>query len=198
MTEIRRGTAETLPLMLELPETILGRPVPTDWLWWLVNVGYVLDSPLLWAEKHDILLLNVFGGIIPDREGEHLYGVLNFYFCGQELDKDAEPAPERLLDWKKDALRIWGDFRLYAGIDLKTARMHWWEFRAIFDSLPPDSQIMTTMRYRGIDLGTIPDAKERARYARMKRAVALDRVDYEAEYDAAMDRRDMSGRHTIR
>ena len=29
MTEIRRGTAETLPPMLELPETILGRPVPT-------------------------------------------------------------------------------------------------------------------------------------------------------------------------
>ena len=78
---------------------------------------------------------------------------------------------------------------------MKTARMHWWEFRAIFDSLPPDSQIMTAMRYRSIDLGTIPDAKERARYARLKRAVALERIDYEAEYDAAMDRRDMRGGH---
>ena len=157
-------------------------------------MGYVLDSPLLWAEKHDILLLNVFVGVMPEREDEHLQGVLDFYFCGQ-LTEDAEPAPERLLDWKKDALRIWGDFRVYAGIDLKTARMHWWEFRAIFDSLPPDSQIMTAMRYRSIDLGTIPDAKERARYARLKRAVALERVDYEAEYDAAMDRRDMRGGH---
>lgn len=157
-------------------------------------MGYVLDSPLLWAEKHDILLLNVFGGVMPEREDEHLQGVLDFYFCGQ-LTEDAEPSPERLLDWKKDALRIWGDFRVYAGIDLKTARMHWWEFRAIFDSLPPDSQIMTAMRYRSIDLGTIPDAKERARYARLKRAVALERVDYEAEYDAAMDRRDMRGGH---
>lgn len=155
-------------------------------------MGYVLDSPLLWAEKHDILLLNVFGGVMPEREDEHLQGVLDFYFCGQRME-DAEPAPERLLDWKKDALRIWGDFRVYAGLDLKTARMHWWEFRAIFDSLPPDSQIMTAMRYRSIDLGTIPDAKERARYARLKRAVALERIDYEAEYDAAMDRRDMRG-----
>ena len=42
-----------------------------------------------------------------------------FISAVQELDKDAEPAPERLLDWKKDALRIWGDFRLYAGIDLE-------------------------------------------------------------------------------
>lgn len=192
MTDKRETAA--LPPMLQLPETIQGRRVPTDWLWWLKNVGYVLDSPLLWAEKHDILLLNVFGGVMPEREDEHLQGVLDFYFCGQ-LTEDAEPAPERLLDWKKDALRIWGDFRVYAGIDLKTARMHWWEFRAIFDSLPPDSQIMTAMRYRSIDLGTIPDAKERARYARLKRAVALERVDYEAEYDAAMDRRDMRGGH---
>ncbi len=189
----KQETVGLLP-MLQLPETIQGRRVPTDWLWWLKNVGYVLDSPLLWAEKHDILLLNVFGGVMPEREDEHLQGVLDFYFCGQ-LTEDAEPAPERLLDWKKDALRIWGDFRVYAGIDLKTARMHWWEFRAIFDSLPPDSQIMTAMRYRSIDLGTIPDAKERARYARLKRAVALERVDYEAEYDAAMDRRDMRGGH---
>ena len=189
----KQETVGLLP-MLQLPETIQGRRVPTDWLWWLKNVGYVLDSPLLWAEKHDILLLNVFGGVMPEREDEHLQGVLDFYFCGQ-LTEDAEPAPERLLDWRKDALRIWGDFRVYAGIDLKTARMHWWEFRAIFDSLPPDSQIMTAMRYRSIDLGTIPDAKERARYARLKRAVALERVDYEAEYDAAMDRRDMRGGH---
>ena len=119
MTEIRRGAAETLPPMLELPETILGRPVPTDWLWWLVNVGYVLDSPLLWAEKHDILLLNVCSAascrIV---RVSTLYGVLNFYFCGQELDKDDEPAPERLLDWKKDALANLGRFSVIRGVSI--------------------------------------------------------------------------------
>ena len=36
-----------------------------------------------------------------------------------------------------------------------------------------------------------PTPKERERYADIKRAVALDPVDYEAEYDAAMARRDM-------
>ena len=38
------------------------------------------------------LLLNVFGGVMPRREDEHLQGVLDFYFCGQ-LTEDAEPAP---------------------------------------------------------------------------------------------------------
>ena len=100
-------------------------------------------------------------------------------------------APERLLDWKKDALRIWGDFRVYAGIDLFTARMHWWQFMSIFRSLPPESQIKNAIYYRSVDMRRISDPKERERYADIKRAVALDPVDYEAEYDAAMARRDM-------
>ena len=36
-----------------------------------------------------------------------------------------------------------------------------------------------------------PEMCIRDRYADIKRAVALDPVDYEAEYDAAMARRDM-------
>lgn len=197
MAERAKETAALPPAMLELPGMILGQEVPTDWLWWLKNVGYVLDSPLLWREKCDILLLNVFGRRLPAPEEECLQGILDFYFCGK-TDTDASPPPERLLDWRKDALRIWGDFRVYTGIDLNAARMHWWEFMGIFDSLPPDSQIMTAIRYRGIDLSTIPDARERAHYARVKRAVALERTDYEAEYDAAMDRRDMHGSHIVR
>lgn len=160
------------------------------------NVGCVLGSPLRWAEKHDLILLNVFHEI-PQDEAGHLKGVLDFYFCGELPDED-EPVPlEKLLDWKKDALRIWGDFRVYAGIDLNTARMHWWEFMATFYSLPPESQTKFAIAHRGIDLSEITDAKERERYARIKRAVALEKADYEAEYDAAMDRRDMSGSHDI-
>ena len=89
------------------------------------------------------------------------------------------------------SLRIWGDFRVYAGIDLFTARMHWWQFMSIFRSLPPESQIKNAIYYRSVDMRRISDPKERERYADIKRAVALDPVDYEAEYDAAMARRDM-------
>lgn len=100
--------------------------------------------------------------------------------------------PRRNGSWTgKDALRIWGDFRVYVGIDLFTARMHWWQFMSIFRSLPPESQIKNAIYYRSVDMRRISDPKERERYADIKRAVALDPVDYEAEYDAAMARRDM-------
>lgn len=156
------------------------------------NVGCVLGSPLLWAEKHDILLLNVFHEI-PQNEAEHLQGVLDFYFCGEPVSKDEPEPSERLLDWTRDFIHIWADFKMYAGIDLTTARMHWWEFQALFQSLPPDSWIKTAISWRGMDLNQITDVKERARYARIKRQWALDPVDYEAEYDAAMERRSMDG-----
>lgn len=156
----------------------------------------MLESPLRWEEKRDALLLNVFNKI-PENEVECLKAVLDFYFCGESIKND-EPSPkERLIDWKKDALRIKGDFRVYTGIDLSKERMHWWDFMAIFNSLPPDSQMMTVIRYRGMDLSEIQDAKERERYARIKRAVSLDPIDYEVEYDSAMDWGDMNASHNL-
>ena len=178
------------PAILELPDQILGRKVPTDWAWWMKYVGTVLASDLTPEEQFDVILLNTFREI-PQNEAGHFQGVLDFYFCGDPPRGDEPAPPERLLDWKKDALRIWGDFRVYAGIDLFTARMHWWQFMSIFRSLPSESQIKNAIYYRSVDMRRISDPKERERYADIKRAVALDPVDYEAEYDAAMARRDM-------
>ena len=67
------------------------------------------------------------------------------------------------------------------------------QFQALFQSLPSDSWIKTAISWRGTNLNDITDAKERARYARIKQQWALDPVDYEAEYDAAMERRSMNG-----
>lgn len=187
-------------LMLDLPREILGQAVETDWLWWMRRVGYVLDSSLLWAEKADILLLNVYRAIPddPKQATGRLQGVLDFYLCGDRGEPDEEPPREKLLDWRKDRLRIWGDFKVYAGIDLNTARMHWWEFMAIFNSLPPDSQIKHAIGLRALDLSELEDPKQREYYARAKRAIALEPVDYEAEYDAAMERRTCLGNWTNR
>lgn len=155
------------------------------------HVGYVLDSSLLWAEKVDVLLLNVYHTIPPlPKIDEYLEEVLDFYLCGQIPENtEVEVLPEKLLDWKKDQLRVWGDFKLYAGIDLSTTRMHWWEFRAIFDSLPPDSQIKHAIGLRALNLNDIEDTKQREYYARAKQAVALEPIDVEMEYDAVMERR---------
>ena len=103
-----------------------------------------------------------------------------------------EPAPpERLLDWKKDALRIWG-ISAYTRASTFSQRVCTGGSSCPFSAaLPPESQIKNAIYYRSVDMRRISDPKERERYADIKRAVALDPVDYEAEYDAAMARRDM-------
>ena len=146
-------------------------------------VGKVLAAPLLWTEKRDIILLNVFHEI-PSNEAECLQGVLDFYFCGEPIDGN-EPAPkEPVLDWEKDALRIWGDFRVYAGIDLSTTRMHWWQFMALFQSLPEDAQIKRRINIRSItygELSKIKNSKQRRQIRRLQELYSLD--DYSDDDD---------------
>lgn len=152
-------------------------------------MGCVLDAKLFFAEKVELLLHNVFGRDIPaDREAA-LAAIMDFYLCGDPAPSDAPEPPERLLDWAADSPKIWADFRVYAGIDFDRINMHWWEFRALFASLPPDAQIKDAISWRGLDLSEIEDPKQRMIYARRKQAVALDPVNYEAEFDDAMERR---------
>lgn len=176
-------------LLQQPPVKILNQQVPTSFLWWMKNVGRVLDSKLFYAEKVEVILLNVFGSLPPEEQIEKaLLAVMDFYACG-EAQSDNEKPPERLLDWEQDSARIWADFRLYAGIDLDKANLHWWEFRALFNSLPPESQIMHAISVRAIDLSQIEDPRQRAAYERQKRAFALDSIDYDALYDNLWERR---------
>lgn len=41
-----------------------------------------------------------------------------------------------MLDLKKDFWAVWADFKTYNGIDLTQEDMHWWQFMALFHSLP--------------------------------------------------------------
>ena len=63
------------------------------------------------------------------------------------------PRPKNCWIGKRTRCASWADFRVYAGIDLSAPRMHWWEFMAVFSSLPPDSQIKFAIQHRGINLG---------------------------------------------
>lgn len=86
---------------------------------------------------------------------------------------------ERILDWKIDSPTIWADFKIYAGIDLDKENMHWWEFMALFKSLPENAAIRDKMSIRGLDLSKIKDPQTREEYRIRKIAVALDRQDYD-------------------
>ena len=99
-----------------------------------------------------------------------------FYRCGEE-QREVRQTRERLLDWEKDSASIWADFKLYAGIDLDREKLHWWEFMALFESLPGDASIKHKIELRALDLSKINDNDTRSQYAEAKALVALDPVE---------------------
>ena len=59
-------------------------------------------------------------------------------------------------------------------IDLQeTKYMHWWKFKALFDGLNENTEIVKIMGYRSINLSQIKDIEKRKYYKKMKRLYAL-------------------------
>ena len=97
---------------------------------------------------------------------------------------------ERIIDYVEDFPSIYAAFMQVYRVDLwevnatgrpYIARMHWWQFKALIDNIPPGT-ILTDyyMHYRGIDLKelstkTKADAKHYARVKEIKQTIGLDK-----------------------
>lgn len=99
-----------------------------------------------------------------------------------EADGTAKPP---VWDWAFDAKYVLGDFRRYYGLDLlRTEYLHWWEFKALFLSLPTESRSMERIGIRGTDLSKIKDRNRQKAVAQMQRRIALPfRVDEDSIAD---------------
>lgn len=100
-----------------------------------------------------------------------------FYHCGEEPDgKSAAKAAssERAYDFEEDAAYIYAGFRSAYGIDLadEDLFLHWWEFMALFISLPEDTKMAQRMFYRTVDTKGM-GKEQRRHYAELKKTVAL-------------------------
>lgn len=141
-------------LLLKPPSKICGVPVDTNYMTWIEGVGRVLQSRDLHQHEKSVLIVqNILGDIHVDGYSmdDCVTGVVGFYCCGAE-DRGLEPPKEDLYHWEKDSQAIWGDFKVYAGIDLDRVKsMHWYKFKSIFDSLPPHSQIKRLIQVRSED-----------------------------------------------
>lgn len=162
-------------ILSKLPTKLDGREIPTDFRTW-IRYGHIWESSLLIEEKVR-LSFKLILKIEPFESHEDLKKWLDlftwFYRCGKDSNRGT-PTKERVLDWKEDELTIWADFKTYNGIDLRSARLHWWEFMALFSSLPSNSQMKEIIGLRAMDLSEIKDPTTRRKYADAKAQVALD------------------------
>lgn len=121
--------------------------------------------------------------------------ILWFYRCGKPLKKskgskneDIEEKQKRIYSYEFDDDYIYSAFMEQYGIDLNSIEyLHWWKFKALFNSLNEDTQFAKIMGYRSTNLAKIKDKETKAMYTRMKQIYALPdmRSDEEKEADFA-------------
>lgn len=178
-----------------LPECIPagGRelPVLTDFRAWLQFIGLVGDKALSVADKIEAMQDWL---IEPEPVTKEIMDGLLWFCRGfdhRELRSEPDPDAQRrppTFDWDVDAPCVIADFRRYYQMDLlRMEYLHWWEFRALWESLPEDSATMRRVGIRSLDLSDIKDAKRHAHYARMQRDIALPFVLDDDDIAAAFD-----------
>jgi hypothetical protein len=131
-------------LVDRLPTTVEidGReyPINSDFRSCLRIILAFEDPDLAGIEKQLIMLANIYPEQPENVEAAIRRGLqfLNGGANGKEEDEE-EDLPLRLYSFAKDANLIYAAFRQTHGIDLTTARLHWFEFLALFMDLGKDT-----------------------------------------------------------
>ncbi len=169
-------------LTKELPDYIMVKgekcPIKTDFKVWL-RFSEIVGSSELDAEKLVEIFKLLFEKLPPDMI-EALKAIFEFYSHTDEETKK-EKEHKKIFDFEYDADLIFSSFMQQYKIDLSEASMHWWKFKALFQSLSEDTKFMEVIKYRSIKLSDIKDKKQRKFYAKMKAAHKLPDTRSEAQ-----------------
>lgn len=118
--------------------------------------------------------------------------ILWFYRCGKEemVNQEKETKQEkskRIYSYEFDAEYIYSAFMEQYRIDLNKEYLHWWKFKALFNSLNEEVLFSKIMSYRAMDLSKIKDKDMKKYYKKMKKLYALPdlRSEEEKENDFA-------------
>lgn len=161
------------------------------------------DSELEPKEK-TVKALELYYPVVPSDLGKAVEALLWFYKCGkadnpQKQKINARKGKTRVYSFDYDNDYIYAAFMTQYGIDLNSIEyMHWWKFRAMFNSLTSQCEFVKIMEYRSIDLKDNMPKEQKAYYRKMKRIYALPSMDDEdkrtnAIADALMGSGDLTG-----
>ena len=112
-----------------------------------------------------------------------------FYFCGKELRELKTPKKtvkvSQIYSYKYDADLIWSAFWMYGRMDISKQYVHWWKFKAIWNSLPSECEFVKIKSYRAYT-GEDKDILELKEYYKLPETEAeiKDRVRREKIYEA--------------
>lgn len=98
--------------------------------------------------------------------------ISDFYRCGEAVERENVPAAPA-YSFHTDADAIIAAFQREYGIDLTTARLHWWRFSALLRGLLTHS-FSERVQYRICNPNEIKGKDLQARYRKLHEQYALD------------------------
>jgi len=158
----------------------------------------IFDQKLSDEERILNALSLFYGNRLPDDQALAFEKMMWFYRGGKAEKKGPAgkgmggASLKRCYCFEQDAPFIYSAFRTQYRIDLQDLRsedLHWWKFKAMFDSLDEDLRISKIMSYR-VTSTTGMTKEQKAFYNDMKKAYALD-VDTSADDTMKLAKRDM-------
>ena len=161
---------EALPSSVEVG----GRAVPIEPDF---RVGVAIELEAL-SDAPDIegLLRMFYPGGVPEPASQAAEQMLAFY-AGADAGEPRQGSAKggRAYDFSQDADALLASFLDAYGIDLSTARLHWWSFRRLMLNLPPETPFMRRVYYRTADTKKM-SREERKQVEKMRRQYALRRA----------------------
>lgn len=158
-----------------LPETVEvgGRAVKVDADF---RVGVAIEQESTALEPDVVSLLNAFYlENIPQPVEEAVQKMIEFYSHqdgGGEKKEDSGKLSKRAYDFTQDADALLSSFLDAYGLDLSTAKIHWWTFKRLLCNLPSETPFMRRVYYRTADTKKMSKS-ERKHIEKMRRLYAL-------------------------
>lgn len=121
---------------------------------------------------------------LPENPEQAVEGMLWFYSLGEPGGSSGK-AKAPIYNFEDDAEYIYAAFLSEFGIDLCTAQLHWWKFRALFLALSENSKFSKVLAFRTVDVSKIKDKEQKRYYERMKKLYKLPDRRTEAEKEQA-------------
>lgn len=170
---------KTNPFVL-LPETVtvsgVEYPIDGDFrIMVTLETELSEEQPDVWGSLDLFYLHN-----IPKDIGQAAKAMTAFYLRAEEYQEEGQGEAEKgeqertkkYYDFLQDADALTSSFQQAYGIDLETARIHWWKFRCLMFGLPLETPFMQRVHYRCADLSKV-DKSQRKHYRKMKQLYAL-------------------------
>ena len=180
-------------LIDELPKKVGNIDINSDFRISILFELLMQDNELSSEEKVEQALVLYYPNLTAITDySKAIEDIVWFYRCGKEVntnDKGSiKNSNKQIYSYEFDAEYIYSAFMEQYNIDLNSIKyLHWWKFKALFNSLNENVLFSKIMSYRVIDLSKIKDKAIKKQYKQLKELYKLPdmRSEEEKENDFA-------------